>query len=305
MRKFRSQKSIVTQTVFRVASIFIVALLTGIITFTCYIGNYMKNSILKSQCEQLDAIAVSLDGKLESLVKPIIVLAEYTPVNQVAKEYYADYSAEWMENIRSIDDYLQNVNMFTEYIVDINILNAELNGVYSLNNILRMDYDYGNQEWFQTAMNQEGLFKYAPPHGKNHLYRKNIGTTFSIIYPIKQSNIQIGYILIECDLLKIADFLDERQRDSGYVLTDEEGNIIFSYVNGTNSEKNILNYKKVKTGNSQSFFEKNMICVGRRLELNQWMIFLESDKNLILLPVKRLFLLIGVISFFTGVLLFW
>lgn len=222
------RKSIVTQTVWRVSTLFIFVLLSLVLLFTVYITKYMKDTILRNQQTQVEIVANSMETRLEGMIGPIISLAEYGPTARLVTEYYEPYTAKWLDNIRNIDAYLQNVSMFTNYIVDINLLSADTETVYSLNDVIRKEYDYAAQEWFQKALEQDGLVKYAPPHGTDHFYSPGGRTTFSMIYPILRSGNVIGYVMIECDLLVLADFLKTDDEESGgYLLLDEEYQPVF------------------------------------------------------------------------------
>lgn len=298
------QKSIVTQTVLRVSAVFVMALtlLTGL--FTGYISGYMKENILESQRRQVDAVAQAMESHLNRLAEPVILLSEYEHTSRLLTGYYESYSAEWLNSIRNMDAYLQNVNMFTDYIIDINLLDAEMKGVYSMRDVLSLDYPYGEQEWFLQALEQDGLVKYAPPHGTDHLYQSNIRTTFSIIYPVKRSGKLTGYIIMECDLYRIAGFPDGGEADTGYRLLDDAGEAIDAYQGEEELHGNVPDYGEIPAGETRIVQDSQTLYVAHRLTSSGWIVVLETDKEIILLPIRRLFMIIGGLVVVTAAILF-
>lgn len=291
------KKSIVTQTVWRVSSLFIVTIILLVVFFTGYITTYMKDTILKSHRTQVDTVADFMETRLESMIGPIISLAEYGPTARLVTNYYEPYTSKWLDNIRNIDAYLQNVSMFTQYIADINLLSADTKTVYSLNDVVRKDYDYINQEWFQNALLREGFVKYAPPHGTDHFYRKNEKLTFSMIYPIQRSKTVIGYVMIECYLFEIADFLKSVGDESGgYILLDAENQTIFR-ANQRTSEHlpdEILN--NMTPEKSKTFQSSGNFYTARRLGANNWTIILQNGREFIMKPIRHLLLAVAVLG---------
>lgn len=299
----RIRKSIVTQTVFRVSSVFILVLLIVIPVFTWYTGDYMRDQILESQQEQMDTVTGTLENRLETMMEMAVSLAKYQPTIALLENYYEKYSPDWMENIRNLDEYLQNVNLFTEYVVDINLISEESETVYSLRDVLRSDYPYTQQEWFAHAMEHQEVIKYAPPHGKDHLYIDNMGDTFSLIYPICQSNRLLGYEILECDLLGIADFLDQRsEKESGYLLLDEQNRMIFGEENGLVSEKLISAMAELENGERRILQENGSMYSVYKLKVNEWILILRSDEGILLKPVKSLIMVVFILAILTAMI---
>lgn len=300
------RKSIVTQTVKRVSAVYISVMILLALSFTFYIATYMKDNILDSQKASVDTAVSFTESSLENMIGPIISLAEYTPTARLVTGYYPLYSPEWMESIRNIDAYLQNVNMFTRYIVDINLLNNETQTVYSLYDVLKSDYDYGEQEWFQEALQQEDVVKCAPPHGTDHLYTENTentGKTFTLIYPIRRESAVIGYVVMEINLFEIAEFLDDyQQKDAGYVLLDEKNQVIFHYQDKTESglEKGLP--QKAVTDKSQDSYCNGYFYILRKLNMSHWTVVLECGYSIILKPILHLIYAIIIIGIITIVL---
>lgn len=291
----KRQKSIVTQTVLRVSGVFIAVLVLATVLFTLYIGVYMRDNILESRRREVDTVALAMESMLNRLAEPMVLLAEYEHTAKLLTGYYEDYSAEWMNSVRSMDAYLQSVNMFTDCIIDINLLDAQTKGVYSLLDILSMDYAYGQQQWFRQALEKEGVVKYAPPHGSDHLYQKNIGTTFSMIYPVNRAGQLIGYVIMECDLYRIADFSGSGGTDSGYLLLDDMGKLICSSSDEMVLSDGSADFSSIMQGETRIVGDEQMY-VSHRVQQNRWMVVLKTDKEVMLHPVRRLFLMIGLIA---------
>lgn len=300
----KKQKSIVTQTVLRVSGVFVLALVLFTILFTVYIGIYMQENIMESQRSQVDAVAQTMESSLGSLEEPMILLAEYEHTARLLTDYYERYSAEWMNSIRSMDAYLQNVNMFADYVVDIILLDAKTKGVYSLRDVLSLDYAYEEQEWFLQALEKDGLVKYAPPHGTDHLYQKNIRTTFSVIYPVKRSGQLTGYIVMECDLYRIADFPGSGEQESEYLLLDDLDKRIDGDTDDERFRGIIADYGGILAGETRIVQDDQKLYVAHRLAPSNWLVILETDREVMLRPVRQLFVVIGLIAAGTAVILF-
>ncbi len=285
------RKSIVAQTVWRVSLFFIILIALLAFGFTYFISTYMKNSILETKRSQVETVANVCENKLDNMMGPIISLAEYTPTIRLVTGYYPEYSSDWMNAIRNVDAYLQNVSMFTNYIVDINLVKKNSECVYSLNDILRKDYGYCDAEWFTSAMQQKTIVKYAPPHGTDHLYRDNVGETFSMIYPIKSVNTICGYIVVECKLLEVADFLKESYDDSEqFLILDPENKRIYPNSSGDNELYNLSSEMQ------QITYENNKVYITEQLDVNGWKIVLESNLEFMLKPIQQLVISILVMA---------
>ncbi len=288
-----SRKSIVTQTVFRVSYVFIVVLILFILAFTWFTGTYMKNHILENQQEQIEIVADSLETRLNGVKEMAVLLANYQPTIALLAGYYEPYTANWMENIRNLDNYLQNVNLFTGYIEDVNLVTSDSETLYSLRDVLRSDYPYTEQEWFRQALEREGVVKYAPPHGRDHLYRDNIGETFSLIYPVHHSRRLIGYEIIECSLYGIADFLEESGKESDYILLDEQNQVLHGDTRIMDSSKFMQDIEDTEEGQYGICEENGRLSIVYRLKANEWVVILESDGSVLWSPVKTLLFVVA------------
>lgn len=295
------KSSIVTQTAVRVSAVFVVALIVLVLSFTWFIGTYMRNHILENQQEQMELVTDSVSGKMDGLMEMAVSLANYQPTTALLGEYYEKYSPNWMENIRNLDNYLQNVNLFTEYIVDINLIHPDSETLYSLRNTLRSNYPYTEQKWFQETLEKESLVKYAPPHGEEHLYRTNLRDTISLIYPVFRSDKLMGYELIECTLKDFLDFpAGTGTQGSNYLLLDEQDKIIF----GEEEELSSGLLSALHTEDSGIYQENGSIYLISRLTGNGWTLILESDQGILWKPIKRLALIVIILALVTAVLLF-
>lgn len=290
------QRSIVTQTVLRVSGVFIAVLVLATALFTFYIGVYMRDNILESRRREVDTVALAMESMFNRLAEPMILLAEYEHTSRLLTGYYEEYSTEWLNSVRGMDAYLQSVNIFTDCIIDINLLDVQTKGVYSLKDILSMDYAYGQQQWFLGALEKEGVVKYAPPHGSDHLYPKNMGTTFSMIYPVNRAGQLIGYVIMECDLYRIADFPGSGESDAGYLLLDDVGELICSDSDDTVLSDGSADFDGIMQGQTRIAGDEQKLYVSHRIRQNRWMVVLETDKEVMLHPVRRLFFMIGLLA---------
>lgn len=288
-----SRKSIVTQTVFRVSYVFIVVLILFILAFTLFTGTYMRNHILENQQEQIGIVADSLETRLNGLKEMAVLLANYQPTIALLAGYYETYTANWMENIRNLDSYLQNVNLFTGYIEDVSLITPDSETLYSLRDVLRSDYPYTGQEWFEQALEREGVVKYAPPHGRGHLYRDNIGETFTLIYPVHHSRRLIGYEIIECSLHGIAEFLEDSGKESRYLLLDEQAQVLHGDAKTAESSKFMREIEETGAGTYGICEENGSLSIVYRLNANGWVIVLESDEGVLWSPIKKLLFVVA------------
>ncbi len=151
----KKNQSIVVQTAFRVSAVFVTAIILMTICFVMYLTTAMTDNVLKEKRNQLQIIAETIESKMESITNPILSLGSYNSVLRLLKGHYPKYSAEWMQDIRNIDDYLNNINLFYDYVRDIVIISPDNETVYSMNNLVKADYNFTEQKWFQSALKQE------------------------------------------------------------------------------------------------------------------------------------------------------
>jgi len=304
--KWKKEKSIVTQTVVRVSAVFVAAIILLTVIFTGFISNYMKENILQSKEEQLQTIAEATESRVGSLTEPIVSLANYNPTVRLLSNYNEMYTVEWMQNTRNLDVFLTNVSMFNDYIIDMILIQKDSTVAYSMNDLLKSNYNYVNQDWFQRALKGDNIVKYAPPHGTDHLYSKSTAYTFSAIYPVYHSDILVGYILLECDLSKIADFfIVQQESHSGFLLLDDEGNVIFDYRNERIRLEHIDDglLESMNPDTSIRFQEGSNLYIARKLSFANWVIISENDYNNILQPIKQLLVIVSVIIAMVVILL--
>lgn len=287
----KKQRSIVTQTVMRVSGVFITAIILLTIVFTIFIGRYMRDNILRSKEEQLVTVADTLDSRLNSLEEPFVTLAGYTPAVRLLRGHYKLYSTEWMQAIRSVDTFLTNINLFSDYITDVLFIQPDSTVVYSMNNILRSGYDYVNADWFQEAFANKTFVRYASPHGRDHMYEnKGPYRTVTAFFPVYQSDLLIGYILMECDLSKLTDFFSAQQMsDSGFLILDEDNRMILDYKNDRSwsdqVEEEFLD--SLKEGDCGATQNDQSVYIAKKLS-NRWTMVSENSLGIIIQPIVQL-----------------
>ena len=287
----KKQRSIVTQTVMRVSGVFITAIILLTIVFTIFIGRYMRDNILRSKEEQLVTVADTLDSRLNSLEEPFVTLAGYTPAVRLLRGHYKLYSAEWMQAIRSVDTFLTNINLFSDYITDVLFIQPDSTVVYSMNDILRSGYDYVNADWFQEAFANKTFVRYASPHGREHMYEnKGPYRTVTAFFPVYQSDLLIGYILMECDLSKLTDFFSAQQMsDSGFLILDEDNRMILDYKNDRSwsdqVEEEFLD--SLKEGDCGATQNDQSVYIAKKLS-NRWTMVSENSLGIIIQPIVQL-----------------
>lgn len=294
----KKQRSIVSQTVLRVSAVFIAAIILLTVVFTLFIGNYMRENTLRSKEEQLVTVADTLDSRLKSLEEPFVTLSGYTPTIRLLRDHYPLYSADWLQAVRSIDAFLTNINMFSDYVTDVDLIQPDASVIYSMNDILRSGYDYVGQDWFQAALAKDTFVKYAPPHGRDHLYdNKGPLKTFTALFPVYQSDVLIGHILMECDLTKLTGFFTaQRINDSGFLILDEDNRIIVDYKEGRTRLDQLgeAAFDSLSSGTCERIWTDRSIYIARKLS-NNWTMVSESSLDIITAPIKQLLMIVAVI----------
>ena len=301
------RKSIVGQTAFRLSLVYGLVLIALCSAFTVYITTYMRDRILEGRAAGVETATGYMESSLEGMMHPVISLGEYVPTARLADGYYSKYTPRWMDNIRNLDAYLQNVSMFNRFVVDINLLNSKMETVYSMNDILRYDYAYGEQEWFTSALQQDAVIKCAAPHGSDHLYRYLKTPTFSLIYPIRKQDRETGYIVMEVDLLELAAFLKEKEDGISYILIDEAGREIYpddpsaaeenenlkpaadpAFADGISADLTDESLPSRQIGNCRLMTREDSYYLIRKLKVNQWTVILKCSRQMIFRPVQHL-----------------
>ena len=289
-RTNKEGRSFVTRTVFRVSVVFIVAITIIFVVFTIFTSTYMRNNILQAQQERVELATSSMESRFGSFVGPMMSLERYAPAIRLLEGYHESYSVEWLDDVRSLDAYLRNINMFSEYIIDIVLIRADSQVIYGMSDTLRRDYDYVNSDWFRQAFQREGVLKYAAPHGIDHLFHSGTQHTFSVIYPIYRFDVLVGYILVECNLNKFADFISTGAvEESGFLLLDDQNIVIYDYLQERTETVFAPEFdlEDLVAGSSTSFEDNGRLYNVHRLEANSWVIVLESDAHIMLLPIRR------------------
>ena len=306
MRKRRNNQSIVVQTAFRVSAVFVTAIILITICFVLYITNTMTDNILKEKRSQTRTIAETVEGKLESITNPMISLGSYNSVIRLLKGHYPKYSAEWMQDIRNIDSYLNNINLFYDYVRDIVIISPDNENIYSMNDLVKADYNFTDQKWFQNALNQDYVIKYQYHSAPDFFYMKNPGDVLSVIYCVSENNEVLGYILYEYSMNEIKTYFDTgNSKDGEFLLTDQDGNIIYDLKESVSSEE-----KQYLQGVLRSSDERKRsgeieyngkIFTYQILKNSGWGVLAENSKYIIHRPARKWMIIMIFISM--GVLL--
>ena len=305
MRVQRRQKSIITQTVFRVSVVFIGALLLLTVIFSAFTGNYMKDNIIDNKMEQVETIADAINADIDSLTSPMISLAAYGPAVRLLRNADEKYTQNWMQNIRNLDSYLTNINLFYGNVVDILLISSESEVVYCMSDNMKVNYDYPVQDWFQEALLQDSLIKYGYHQQAEHFYRDKKDYTVSCIYPVKQGDRLRGYLLFEYDLSGYVGYFREQpgSRD-GFLMIDSNGKKVFDYNDGSRQDggREFLYEKLIKSEVDSFQYNRNLYLV-RRLPVCNWYVVSETAYSIILEPIGRLLVIVGAVILLTVIFL--
>ena len=306
MRKRRNNQSIVVQTAFRVSAVFVTAIILMTVCFVLYITNTMTDNILKEKRSQTRTIAESIEGKLESITNPMISLGSYNSVIRLLKGYYPKYSAEWMQDIRNIDNYLNNINLFYDYVRDIVIISPDNENIYSMNDLVKADYNFTDQKWFQNALDQDYVIKYQYHSSPDFFYMKNPGDVLSVVYCVSENNEVLGYILYEYSMNEIKTYFDTgNSKDGEFLLTDQYGNIIYDLKESVSSEEKQYLQDLLRTSDerkrSGEIEYNGKIFTYQILKNSGWGVLAENSKYIIHRPARKWMIIMIFISM--GVLL--
>ena len=300
MRKRRNNQSIVVQTAFRVSAVFVTAIILMTICFVIYITNTMTDNILKEKRSQIRTIAETIEGKLESITTPMISLGSYNSVIRLLKGHYPKYSAEWMQDIRNIDNYLNNINLFYDYVRDIVIISPDNENVYSMNDLVKADYNFTDQKWFQNALKQDYVIKYQYHSSPDFFYMKNPGDVLSVVYCVSENNEVLGYILYEYSMNEIKTYFDTgNSKDGEFLLTDQDGNIIYDLKESVSSEEKQYLQELLRISDerkrSGEIEYNGKIFTYQILKNSGWEVLAENSKYIIHRPARKwMIIMIGI-----------
>lgn len=299
MKNKKRGHSIVTQAVVRVSVVFFVITAIMLCIISSLFAHSMEKNLIDNQTKLVENMADTLNQTIDALTVPLVSLADYTPARRLIRGYHKKYSSEWMTSVRSVDAYLSNVNMFYDFIIDIALLNKEGELCYSLTDYIHYDYAFKEKTWFQEALQQDSLIKYAALHGSEHL-TTDIPVSFTAIFPVKRNGIIQGYVLAEVDLDQMADLFDGNgYGEEGLLLTDKNGNLILSYRKDRNIEdlQLVKKLKELTEGQTNVFRLKEKQYIVKQLVNTEWFVISESKYHTIIAPVLYSMKIVGVILF--------
>lgn len=294
------RKSIITQTVVRVSIVFIAitVVLFGI-TGGIFVTS-MNRTIIDSQTELVENMTDTIENTFESLTVPLVSLANYSPARRLLSDRDELYTEKWMTGIRSLDNYLLNVNAFYDFMIDIAIIKPDSTLCYSLTDRFRADYPYTDTDWFQDALCQDSLIKYARPHGTQHLTNA-VPSSFTAIFPVIRNGVLQGYIMAEVGLSQMSGLFKSKiaGREAGSLLIGHDGTLIFDYNEGREAAdpKLVAKLETIKEDGVSAFWIKDKHYIARRLKNVQWYVVSENDFQTIMQPVyDSLKIMLGVVA---------
>lgn len=294
-KKKNKEKSIVTQTAFRVSVVFLCALILLTVIFAIYIVRTMRVDILEEKEKQITTISETINSEIESLTSPVLTLGSYATTANLLQNRYEKYSQEWMRSIRNVDNYLQNVNMFYNDVIDILLIQPDSQVAYSLSDQMDVEYDYIQTPWFQDSLEQEGMLKYAYHSKADYYYAPGMRDTLSVIYPITREETMIGYVLYEYNLARIGEYFPQiSDSQTGYLLINENGVPIFDCRPDREEldefQAQMIAEKFRSEGNK--FTYNNCVYLFSEVPACGWTVLSETDSRSIFMPI---FQLVGVV----------
>lgn len=295
IRKHR--KSIITYTVFRISLVFFsIMVLVMAIVGNIFMSSMRKN-IVDNRADLIKNTGDTLEDVFEGLKVPMVSLADFSPAQRILEEYDTLYSKNWLENIRSIDEYLYNVNTFQDYIIDIALIQTDSTVKYSLTNQFKANYAYTQKEWFKEALTQKSLIKYVEPRTTDYL---NISVPFSItaIYPVTRNELLRGYIMMEINLQKVSSlFRENPQEDGGVLLLGRDGGFIFDYRKDRpyTDQYFVEDLRNLSGTNVKTFTSQGNLYIAKKMTDPQWCVVSENTLEVLTKPIYDSFRIMGVI----------
>ncbi len=293
----KHRRSIITYTVFRISIVFFsIMVLVLIIVGNIFVSS-MRNNIIENRTDLINNTGKTIEDVFEGLKVPMVSLADFSPAQRILEEYDALYSKEWLENIRSIDEYLYNVNTFQDYIIDIALIQEDSTLKYSLTDQFKANYSYTKQDWFKKALEQESLIKYVEPRSTDYL---NMSVPFSVtaIYPVTRNDVLRGYIMMEINLQKISSLFESTQQENeGIMLIGSEGKFIFDYHSDRQEiDKELIGDLKALDENQiRSFSATGNLYIAKKLLEPQWCVVSENSFRILTQPIYDSLRIMGII----------
>ena len=186
------------------------------------------------------------------------------------------------------------------------IISPDNESIYSMNDLVKANYNFTEQKWFQNALDQEYVIKYQYLSSPDFFYMQNPGDVLSVIYCVSENNKVLGYILYEYSMNEIKTYFDtENSKDGEFLLTDQDGNIIYDLKESVSSEEKqylqgvLRSSDERKRSGEIEYNEK--IFTYQILKNSGWGVLAENSKYIIHRPARKWMIIMIFISM--GVLL--
>lgn len=284
----KQNASLVTQIVRKVSVVFTVMILVVLLATGGIFTSSMQQMIMENQVRQTEYAADTVDEMFRSLTTLIINLANYKETRRMLTEADGLYTWGWLTCVRNLNEYLFNIDSINSFITDIALMQPDSTICYSSTRAFSRRYAYTEADWFQEALGQKSLIKYAPPHGNEHLFDK-VSSSFTAIYPVYSNKTLLGYIMVEINLGGMAQLFTGVNK-GGTVdscLITSEGEPVF--YNGKNREIDSRRLAEqidsMGSDGIASFWLDGTYCMVRRLALVDWYVVFQNDYQSIIHPV--------------------
>ena len=209
-----------------------------------YMSDQYNRIILENINQNNKKMVESVDYYFEDVKTPMVMIARSDIVRTAMKDYNNLDTAQQVDILNGLNDFVKNIATFKEFISDIIIIGSD---GYSYN-IYNSDtgkylkeYDFLNSEYLEEARSGNIRLYYLGEHPTDYyIHSEEDSMVYSVVLPVKQSKRIIGYVM--CDIY--ADVIDEILQQNGesgkssMVVFDDRENVI--YEQGTaKSKKNI------------------------------------------------------------------